>query len=498
MTKRRRGGVAAWLSETDLPVFVLDERRVVLFFNRGCEQLTGWTAADVVGKTCDYAGAVDPEHVESLTGALCPPPQAFAGETVSSVVQLTPRTGEPQPRLVHYFPFQSAASEPWKVLGVIAGTPATNGSRGRNSEMDDLHARLSVLRGELRDRYRIDAVIAASAPMRRVLTQASLAIGSSEAVHLSGESGTGREFLARLIHYEGPRRLNAFVPLDCAASPVFELQRTLKRAFAPPDIDEASVPALQPGALFLRNVTALPRDLQERLVQSLDQQDKGRDPGVRLFSADSESLIHAVEEDRLLPELYYRLTPLVIDVPALRDRGDDLPLLGQHLLERINRDEDKQVGGVSQEVWERFRKYQWPGNVKELQAVVAECHASAQTPLVTAADLPFRFRTGYDAQQAGPPHRPQPINLEQFLESVERREIERVLRECGANKTRAAELLGLNRPRLYRRMEQLGISDPASTENPAGDDTAAKPNPARESTAPLDFETGGTETRSET
>src|SRR5690606_11122212 len=117
------------------------------------------------------------------------------------------------------------------------------------------------------------------------------------------------------------------------------------------------------------------------------------------------------------------------------------------------------------------------------QQVVTEAHAAARGPLVTAADLPFRFRTGYDAQLAGPPQTPQAIDLEALLREIEAREIRRALEESRNNKSRAAELLGLTRPRLYRRMEQLGIADPVE----AGEPGTTKPIPA--AAAPVDPDT---------
>jgi PAS domain S-box-containing protein len=462
MAKRRRSGVAAWLSESATPVFVLDERRVVLFFNHGCESLTGWTLAEVVGRTCDYASSPDPEQVDSLTGALCPPPEVLAGEERHCLIHLTRRDGTAVTRAAHYFPLQFGDGEPLRIVGVLlpAAPPETACVPQATAQ---LHLRLAAARTALWAAFRTDAIIAESPAMRRVLHQVQLAAESRVAVHLCGEAGTGREFLARTIHYQGPRRLNAFVPIDCASATAFEVKRTLKRLLERSTPDESAAPALQPGAVFLRSVSALPRDVQQFLVEVLDRDPTGGP--VRVFSSDAEPLDAAVQGERLLPELFHRLTELVIPVPPLRERREDVPLLGQYLLEQVNRDQDRQVGGFTQEAWDRLRKYNWPGNVRELHAVVSEAHAATKGPLVTAADLPFRFRPGYDAQQAGPPRVVEPIDLERLLANVERREIERALQEGRGNKSRAAELLGLTRPRLYRRMEQLGLADSSSSQS---------------------------------
>ena len=467
---RRRGGLPTWFSESTTPVYALDSRRVVVFFNKGCESLTSWAAADVVGKTCDYASEPDRNDPESLLSALCPPPEVWTGETVACPVTLPVRGAAPICCRGWYLPLAGAAPTDLKVIGWLSRAAAPGPAIAPRTA-PEWHAELAAVRSTLRERYRIDTLIACGPAMQRVLQQVRLAADCSAAVHLSGESGTGREFLARTIHYHGPQRLQPFVPLDCAALTDFEIKRTLQRLFQTSPQEEAPLPGLQPGALFLRNVADLPRDLQASLVESLQAQDQAAAGAsrVRIFSASATSL--AVERDvgRLLPDLYFRLTSLMIDLPPLRERRDDLPLLAQFFIERHNRETDKQVGGVTSDVLDQFRRYNWPGNLRELAAVTAEAHAAATGPLVTAGDLPFRFRTGWDAQRVGPATPPPEISLEAFLADVERREILRVLEECGQNRARAARRLGLTRPRLYRRMEQLEIHVPGGDGDREGD-----------------------------
>ena len=152
-----------------------------------------------------------------------------------------------------------------------------------------------------------------------------------------------------------------------------------------------------------------------------------------------------------------------IAVPPLRRRMADLRYLAQHLLEESNRGESRQFNGFGDDVWELFSAYNWPGNVEELLAVIREARSACNEPLIRAKDLPFRFRAGVGAQAVGPVIRPQLAPLEPFLAKAEKQQIEQALKECRHNKSRAARLLGMTRPRLYRRMEILGIRDePAS------------------------------------
>jgi DNA-binding NtrC family response regulator len=274
-------------------------------------------------------------------------------------------------------------------------------------------------------------------------------------VHFTGGQGTGREHLARVVHSQGADRARTFVPLDCRRLPPFELKRALRRALIHEPGDDGDSPGGLPGTLFLRNVAHLPRDLQELVVAS-------HAGAVRLMASSTDSLTDALEADELIPEFYYLVTELTIDVPSLHQRREDLPLLAQQLLEQQNRGGERQVGGFTPDVLEQFARYNWPGNVAELAAVVAEARAAGAGALITPQDLPFRFRTGIDAQAIGPAVEARPIDLEAALAEVEREHILRALQQAKNNKSQAAALLGLTRPKLYRRMEVLGLVDPGS------------------------------------
>ena len=158
-------------------------------------------------------------------------------------------------------------------------------------------------------------------------------------------------------------------------------------------------------------------------------------------------------------ELFYALTSIVISVPLLRDRPEDLPLLAQFFLEESNRGAEHQVTGFHDDVLQKFLRYNWPGNVGELRAVVIESRSLCRGPTIELEHLPFRFRTGVSAQSIGPVIRRRAEALDPLLLRVEKEQIEMALAESHHNKARAAELLGITRPRLYRRMEILEIVD---------------------------------------
>lgn len=449
---RSRRGLSTWLADAATPLFLLDARRTVLFFNHGCERLTGWNAGDVIGQVCDYVSEPDPSQVESLTGSLCPPPEVFEGQEQSVPAFVITRSGEKLARLTKFIPLKNDDGSVERVLGVISPIPEPPRAMAHAPDRQ-LHAELAAIRADLRKRYDVTSLVGQSAVFRRILQQITLARQSRVHVHLVGEPGTGREHIARLIHYQSEDRLRAFVPVDCRRLNGDQIRQMLDHVFT--EVVESEIPHLRPGALLLRNVDLLPADLQNELVERFTSPDP---PALRLMSDSCRPLEEAVTEDRLSVACWQLLTTLVVQVPPLRERMEDLPLLAQDMLERHNRDRDSQVTGFVEPVWAAFRKYNWPGNQDELQSIIRQAREACRGKLITLEDLPFGFRTGQEAQRVNPPRRQSLKRLEARLEEVEREHIRAALDASEQNKSQAAELLGITRPKLYRRMQQLGLS----------------------------------------
>jgi DNA-binding NtrC family response regulator len=463
---RKRKNLEVWLNASTTPVFLLNASRQIVFFSFGCEQLTGWTADEIVGQASNYDSRSDGPAMEALANSLCPPPEVWAGQELRLPVYLTLRKGESAARLLNYFPLKDEQGQVKSVLGVIEPIRQPQ-QRIAVSPAHQLHAELAALRLNLRQRFGIKTLVCRSEPMVRALAQIQLARNSQESVFLQGEQGTGKEHIARLIHYESAARGRAFVPLDCRKLPAWELIQTFRRLFETPPEDDGGVPSLQPGTVYLQDVEHMPRDAQERLVAAYREKSSQEAARLRLMSSSTGSLQQAVESDAVRADLFYLLTTLSIELPPLRRRIDDLPPLAQHFLEGLNRGAEKQIGGFAEDVWEQFRKYNWPGNLDELTTIVAEARAACTNTVIGLGDLPFRFRTGLDAQAVGPRIEPQAVPLDPLLLQVETEQIQLALKQSRNNKSKAAELLGINRQRLHRRMQILGIED---REEAAGDD----------------------------
>jgi DNA-binding NtrC family response regulator len=196
----------------------------------------------------------------------------------------------------------------------------------------------------------------------------------------------------------------------------------------------------------------LPRDLQGRLAEAIDGQ-------IRLIAATAEDPDAARRAERLRADLYYALTTLVIRLRPLRERLDELPCLAQHFLERANQRGGRQRGGVTAEALRVLLAYDWPGNLRELSRVVDDAHGRGAGDAIGADDLPAAIRGEYASAYTPPPAPPPVTPLDELLTQVERRLIEAALQRARHNKSRAAELLGISRPRLYRRIRELNLPD---------------------------------------
>ncbi len=448
---------ARWISNSGTPVFLVDPDRRLALFNQGCTEWTGWTAEEVLSRVCDYVTEPDSHDLAAVLAVCAPPPQAWQGQSVEVRAWLPHRSAPPRQVCIRFLPMLGSDGQVAAVWGEIAMTEALAAAAPTSIALA-LHAELGALRQSLRHRFGNEALIMKGPEMHRVLTQIECARQHRGAVLLVGERGVGREYLARVIHGQSLDANRAFVPLDCRLTSSAELKRVLKRLAD----DRTSLETLRPGTVFFRDVSAAPRDFQERLADWLTQRPSGEPP--RVIASTDQTLSQLVEQDGFHRELYFLLTTLVIDLPPLRQRVDDVLMLAQHFLEEQNRGSDTQRGGFTDEAAEWLRRYHWPGNVAELRTVVASAVAHAENPLIGVGDFPLSFRSGRDAQRLGPPVS-RFLPLERSLEQVERAEIERALAATRRNVSQTAELLGLTRAKLYRRIAALGIpwDEPAAS-----------------------------------
>jgi len=314
-------------------------------------------------------------------------------------------------------------------------------------------------RCELRERNDADRLVGHSPEIVAIYKLIARVAALDTTVLIQGETGTGKELVARAIHYTGPRADRPFVVIDCAAipEPLFEseLFGHERGAFTGAVTTRRGLlETAQGGTCFLDEVSELSGALQAKLLRVL--QDRvlrrvgGNEPipvDVRLVAATNRDLRKRVEDGLFREDLYYRLNGVTIAVPALRERGDDVAVLAEHFARKYATAAGKSVEGFAPDTLEALRTYAWPGNVRELEHAIERAVALARSPLLLPEDLPVDVR----AQAARVPELPA---KRMTLEELKHWYVALVLDEAGGNKVRAAELLGIDRRTLYRILER--------------------------------------------
>ncbi|HET7843038.1 MAG TPA: sigma-54 dependent transcriptional regulator [Xanthomonadales bacterium] len=313
-----------------------------------------------------------------------------------------------------------------------------------------------------------------SSVMREVRQTIAKVARSQAPVYISGESGSGKELVARLVHEHGPRAAGPFVPVNCGAIPAELMESEFfghtKGSFTGAVADkEGLFQAANGGTLFLDEVADLPMHMQVKLLRVI--QEKAVRPigarqevpvDVRILSATHKNLLKLVEAGSFRQDLFYRINVIEVRVPPLRERLEDIPGLAQHFLERITRDWGGEPLSLSPSAVRALQAYDFPGNVRELENVLERAVALSEGSVVQAEDLRLhpQPRGTEPAAVAAPAALPAPTgsgSLEDYIDKLEREAIMKALQETRYNKTAAARKLGITFRALRYKLKKLGI-----------------------------------------
>ncbi|MBM3240962.1 hypothetical protein FJZ31_32165 [Candidatus Poribacteria bacterium] len=334
-----------------------------------------------------------------------------------------------------------------------------------------MRTELNHLRREVRGKYHFENIIGRSAAIRQVHAFMESAIDSGLTVLITGETGTGKELVAKAIHYNSTRKDQPLMDRNCGAIPkellASELFGHRKGAFTGAQEDKVGLfEAASGGTVLLDEISEMPLDaqvhllrvLQERQVQRLGE-NVSRDVDVRIIAMTNKDLIEEGKAGRFREDLYYRLTEFPIHIPPLRERPEDIPLLAEHFLQEYSQEQKKQLDGFAPGVFEMLQSYAWPGNVRELRNDIRRAAALVEdderihlhhfSPKITQELLPL--------QEAMPTIGPKSTRYRELVDGFERKCIEHALRVCNGNRSQAATMLGLGRKSLYEKMQRLGI-----------------------------------------
>jgi DNA-binding NtrC family response regulator/ligand-binding sensor domain-containing protein len=345
----------------------------------------------------------------------------------------------------------------------------------RDVQIDALQTEVHHLRREVGSRYHFQDIIGSSTKIRNVRALMERAIDSGLTVLITGETGTGKELVAKAIHYNSPRKDGPMLNRNCGAIPgelvASELFGHHKGAFTGADEDRIGLfEAASGGAVFLDEIGEMPQDAQVHLLRVLDDHkvrriggNASRDVDVRVIAATNRDLRAEVEAGRFREDLYYRLSVLSISIPPLRERREDIPVLAEHFLQEYSAKQKKKLYGFAPDVLDMLQSHTWSGNVRELQNAINVAVAFAEEgqriqlhhfPRITQGESLIQ-----DATQAigrGP------LRYRELVNQFERRCIEHALRECNGNRSQAAKMLGIERKYLYEKIKRFHIDIPAN------------------------------------
>jgi DNA-binding NtrC family response regulator len=348
-------------------------------------------------------------------------------------------------------------------------------------EQRRLKSENAYLRAQLEERYRFEGIIGKSRPMQRLFQLLETVAATNSTILVTGETGTGKEVVARAIHHNSPRRANRFVALNCSAIPETLLEAELfghvRGAFTGAIGNrQGRLEQAHKGTLFLDEVGTMSTALQMKLLRVLQEREFERvgdshttKVDVRVIAATNSDLTRMVADGQFRQDLYYRLNVIPLHLPPLRERKEDIPLLVHHFLDKLEKDAGARTArgagaaeryerpSFSQDAMRRLMAYNWPGNVRQLENTVERAIAfSGGRAQIDVADLPIEIQQAQEVALSSAVALPEDgVDLDLFVANIERELIQRSLERTGGNKGAAAKLLNLKRTTLVEKLKRL-------------------------------------------
>jgi PAS domain S-box-containing protein len=438
-------------------VFTVDRRFRITFFNRAAEQITGFTSGEAIGQPCHEIFRT------AICAQDCPLRQSLRTErTVKNFeIDIVTKAGQPQTISVCTAPLTSGD-------GYFLGGVET---------FRDLSP-LKELKTELSSKVTFQNIISKNAVMRQIFETLPNIAQSDATVLIQGRSGTGKELFATAIHNLSPRAEGPLVKVNCGALPETLLESELfgfvKGAFTDAKHNRVGrFQAAEGGTIFLDEIGDTPLSLQVKLLRVLQHREfeplgseRTVKADVRVVAASNQDLDRLVEESRFREDLYYRLNVILIRIPDLAERGEDIPLLTEHFLRRFNQRMGRGIHGVTDETLAVLMRFPFPGNVRELENVLEHAYIVSRGPQIVPEDLPPYLTRGRLLEPRTPPGRARsqdpfaPLSRNGAPLDLDRERLLECLRRSAWNIPRAARELGMHRTTLWRKVKRLGLGSP--------------------------------------
>jgi two-component system response regulator HydG len=332
-------------------------------------------------------------------------------------------------------------------------------------EHSDLRQELAVLRERLSDRFDLSNIIGKSRKMREVFEILAMAAPSDAMVLIRGESGTGKELIANAIHQNSPRASNPFIKVNCAALPESLLESELfgheRGAFTSAvAMRKGRFELADGGSIFLDEVSEMSPAMQAKLLRVVQEHEFERIGGmetmkvdVRIISSTNRDLELEVKEGRFREDLFYRLNVISVPLPPLRERKEDIPLLAEHFLSIYSEKNRRLIKGFLPRTLDLFMRYDWPGNIRELENTMERSVIMTRGEYISPGDLPVNIRTldgELEEENTG-------VEPGWSIREVEKDLIVKTLEQTNGNKTKAAEILGITRKTLQNKLKEYEV-----------------------------------------
>ena len=429
-------------------VFTVDDDWRITSFNRAAEAITGIRRRDAIGKTCS----------DVFRASMC---------ESDCALRQTVKTGKP---IINKSAFIVDAGG--RRIPISVSTAILRDESGKIVGGAETFRDLSLveeLRKELEGRFQVGDLVSRSASMRRVFDLLPQIASSDATVLIHGETGTGKELLARAVHSLSPRKDKPFVPVNCGALPDTLLESELfgyvRGAFTGAGKDKPGRFALaEGGTVFLDEIGDISPALQVRLLRVLQERTyeplggtEARRADVRVIAATHRDLPSLIRKGTFREDLFYRLNVVKLDLPPLRKRKEDIPLLVEHFVAKFNRRQGRSVAGVSPDVLALLMAHDYPGNVRELENIVERAFVLCAGGRIERTHLPPEL-TGQPVTTALPSSAADTMSAQ--TRATEAHAIRTALERCGFNRLAAARALGLHKSTLFRKIKALGVQVP--------------------------------------